>query len=144
MAYSVDPKTSGEGIHRFLLGTAILQCIEDRHDEVRFSTSVEIAVDIAADLILKQRDWWHAAMAKILVTDEGHPIYSEKGELLRPGADISKESRHRQLGALMVLARNSDGIFSRRSTPYDEASLEFFLQQTKGDAQESDPTEAET
>lgn len=128
MAYSIDPKTSGEGIYRFLIGTAILECINDRHDEVRYATSLETATSMAGDLIKEHQGWWNAAMAECLLTDEGQAIYDTDGKVLMAHAEISKASRHKQLATLVILARKG-GPLSRRRTGYDKKAQKFFEDQ---------------
>jgi hypothetical protein len=140
LPYSIDPKTSGDGIHRFLIGTAVLEAIEDRHDEVRFATSVETAVSVASDLINQYQEWWNKAMADVLLTDEGRSIYDEKGNVLLRGAEISKAGRQRQLGTLMLLTRKG-GVFSRKRTGFDKKALEFFQSQHTEEEEEEEEDE---
>lgn len=142
MPYSIDPKTSGDGIHRFLIGTAVLEAIEDRHDEVRFATSVETAVSVASDLIATYQEWWNKAMADVLLTDDGKRIYDEKGNVVLKGAEISKAGRQRQLGTLMLLTRKG-GVFSRKRTGFDKKALEFFQNQSEEESLEGEEEEEE-
>lgn len=127
----LKPETSGAGAYRYLLGAAILECIEDRHDEIRFATSLEVATDIAEPLIQTYKAWWDSAMIKALRTDEGEPILDDRGNVIDPDAEICKASRHKQLAAIMLLARKG-GIFDRRKTPFDKQAMKFFEAQNAG------------
>lgn len=116
----VDPRFSGDGVYRFLLGDALLDCRKNKHDDELYAESVEYALAVAEDLIQTKRAWWDAAMYQVLVDEAGKHIVDANGALLLPNVEIPKKARHRQVAAIYVLARRC-GVFAAKPQEMEDA-----------------------
>lgn len=129
------PEDSGPGVYRFLVADAILGIREaaiSPHAWI-YHTAVQHLMDLIEPIVrdAKFAPTWKKEMAAIMV--------NEKGELLKPGDEMSREQRHAQVGVAMLLLRKA-GVFDAKEKPFDQAT-DFFKDHEAESAEDEESVE---
>lgn len=120
---------SGPGTYRFLVAQAVLQCMEDRHDDDAYAESVEELESVCQPLILSEQKWYRKAIHAAVVDESGRPMYDEDGEPVNVGAEIPVQSLRRKKGILVTLA-HAKGVLGHKPVDVEDARS-FFMQTMK-------------